>query len=56
MKGLLKQGREIAEKLNEFLASVFTVEDIEPLFSRRVSEHLNQIEMTRDEVLEVTGN
>lgn len=28
MKGLLKEGREIAEKLNEFYASLVTVENI----------------------------
>ncbi|XP_054853518.1 uncharacterized protein LOC129342059 [Eublepharis macularius] len=57
VKGLLKNNREMAEKLHAFFASVFTVEDErclptpEPLISGGVLKDLSQIEVMRKEVL-----
>ncbi|XP_061469435.1 uncharacterized protein LOC133378834 isoform X1 [Rhineura floridana] len=61
VKGVLKND-ETAEKLNEFFASVFTVEDIgqipepELTFAGRDSEELRQIVVTREEVLGLIDN
>ncbi|CAM4382079.1 unnamed protein product [Lepidochelys olivacea] len=66
MKGALKDDKVIAEKLNEFFASVFTAEDsvftaedvreipkCEPSFVGDKSEELSQIEVSLEEVLEL---
>ncbi|CAM5175000.1 unnamed protein product [Eretmochelys imbricata] len=58
-KGALKDDRVIAEKLNEFFASVLTAEDIREIpkpelsFVRDRSEELSQIEASLEEVLEL---
>ncbi|CAM4524930.1 unnamed protein product [Lepidochelys kempii] len=58
-KGALKDDKVIAEKLNEFFASVFMAEDVreipkpEPSFVGDKSEELSQIEVTLEEVLEL---
>ncbi|CAM4408569.1 unnamed protein product, partial [Caretta caretta] len=58
-KGALKDDKVIAEKLNEFFASVFTAEDVreipkpEPSFVGDKSEELSQIEVSLEEVLEL---
>ncbi|CAM4553636.1 unnamed protein product [Lepidochelys olivacea] len=57
--GALKDDKVIAEKLNEFFASVFTTEDVreipkpEPSFVGDKSEELSQIEVSLEEVLEL---
>ena len=64
VKGVLKEDREIAEKLNEFFASVLTAEDTgqlhvpELMFSGRESEELRQIAVTKRDpggIQEITG-
>ncbi|CAM4388385.1 unnamed protein product [Lepidochelys kempii] len=58
-KGALKDNKVIAEKLNEFFASVLTAEDVreipkpEPYFVGDKSEELSQIEVSLEEVLEL---
>ncbi|CAM5114322.1 unnamed protein product [Eretmochelys imbricata] len=58
-KGALKDDKVIAEKLNEFFASVFTAEDVreipkpEPSFVGDKSEELSQIEVSLEEILEL---
>ncbi|CAM5143906.1 unnamed protein product [Eretmochelys imbricata] len=58
-KGVLNDDKVIAEKLNEFFASVFMAEDVreipkpEPSFVGDKSEELSQIEVTLEEVLEL---
>ncbi|CAM4676294.1 unnamed protein product [Lepidochelys kempii] len=58
-KGALKDDKVIAEKLNEFFASVFKAEDVreipkpEPSFVGDKSEELSQIEVSLEEVLEL---
>ncbi|XP_053155158.1 uncharacterized protein LOC128346183 [Hemicordylus capensis] len=57
VKGMIKEDMEVAEKLNEFFASVFTAEDtehipiLEPGFLGTEAKELSQIEVTRVDVL-----
>ncbi|CAM5127487.1 unnamed protein product [Eretmochelys imbricata] len=59
-KGALKDDKVIAEKLNEFFASVFKAEDVREIskpelsFVGDKSEELSQIEVTLEKVLELT--
>ncbi|CAM5075917.1 unnamed protein product [Eretmochelys imbricata] len=59
IKGALKDDKVIAEKLNEFFASVYTAEDVkevpkpEPSFVGDKSEELSQIEVSLEKVLEL---
>ncbi|XP_053142135.1 uncharacterized protein LOC128340687 [Hemicordylus capensis] len=57
VKAIIKEDMEVAEKLNEFFASIFTAEDTEhipvpePGFLGMEAKELSQIEVTRDDVL-----
>uniref|UniRef100_K7EZH3 Reverse transcriptase domain-containing protein n=1 Tax=Pelodiscus sinensis TaxID=13735 RepID=K7EZH3_PELSI len=58
IKGAIKDDKAIAEKLNDFFASVFTAEDVgeipesAPSFVGDESEELSRIEVSLEEVLE----
>ncbi|CAM5086896.1 unnamed protein product [Natator depressus] len=58
-KGALKDDKVIAEKLNEFFASIFTAKDVREIpkpelsFVGEKSEELSQIEVSLEEVLEL---